>query len=101
MVSVTSPLLRQHLQHWALSNSLLELPPLPDQASLRFHSLNLLGTKHQLLTFQADLLLMVPLMMVLPLTKNPSTMFCLTEKDLRPILLVPKQNNRTSPKQSS
>ena len=57
--------------------------------------------KHWLLTFWADLLLTVPLTMVLPLTKNPSTMFRLTEKDLRPIPLAPKPNNRISLKQSS
>ena len=68
---------------------------------LCFCSLNPLGMKHWLLTFQVDLLLMVPPMMVLPLTKNPLTMFHLMEKDLHPIPLVLKQNNRTSPKQSS
>ena len=57
--------------------------------------------KHRLLTFRADLLLTVPPTMVLPLMKNPSNMFRPTEKDLRPIPLVPKQNNRTSLKQSS
>ena len=57
--------------------------------------------KHQLLTFRVDLLLTVPPTMVLPLTKNPSTMFHPMEKDLHPIPLAPKQNNRISLKQSS
>ena len=57
--------------------------------------------KHRLLTFRADLLLTVPPTMVLPLMMNPSNMFRPTEKDLHPIPLVPKQNNRTSPKQLS
>ena len=96
------PLLRQHLPHRALFNSLLEPPPPPDQASpLHFRSLNPLGAKHRLLTFQADLLLTVPPMMVLPLTKNPSNMFRLTEKDLHPIPLAPKLNNQISLKQLS
>ena len=101
-VSVTSPLLRQHLQHRALFNSLLELPPPLDPASLlRFCSLNPLGTKHRLLTFQADLLLMVPLMMILPLMKNPTSMFHLMEKELCSTLLALMQNNWILLKQSS
>ena len=44
--------------------------------------------KHQLLTFRADLLLTAPPMMVLPQTKNSSTMFCPMEKDLCLTLLA-------------
>ena len=57
--------------------------------------------KHWLLTFWVDLLLMVPLMMVLPLMKNPLTMFCLMEKDPHFTPLALKQNNRILLKQSS